>query len=337
MADEPFDVVRPSGRRLPGVVTRPHPREQDESTSGDAVLLLHGLFSHHDHNFAPALAARLASELRLTVLRFSFRYGADPTEPNYRFAFPGFADDVDDVHAAVATLAAAGLRVVAVVGHSKGANVALMVAPDLPAVRCVAALAPRYRMHAMLDALFAAELPQLEAADSFEWTPRGGGGAIVVTRSTCAAVRAIDMGAVADVLPTGMAVLVAHGTTDRVIPHVDADALRERRPSARVLKLRCGHTFKEAQPALLDAVVRFVGEHCCGGVAVAVPTPGGPAAKRGAVRAAGGLSTTLPAAAISAPPRGASRDAAAFAALCATVTEAAGAARYAALAVMMGQ
>lgn len=262
VGDVPFDTVRPSGRRLPGVLTRP---AGSGLASDEVVLLLHGLFSHHDHNFAPALAARLAADLRLSVYRFSFRFGADDSEPDYQLTFPGFVCDLDDVRAAVATLAAVGLRVVAVVGHSKGANVALMAASAcVPDARCVVALAPRFHMPGMLTALFAAELPLLDAADSFEWTPRGGGGAIVVTRRTCAEVRALDMGAVLDALPAATALLVAHGTADRVIPHADADAVRARRPSATVLKLKTGHTFADKRVALLDAVVAFVGAHCAG-------------------------------------------------------------------------
>ena len=259
VCDVPFDTVRPSGRHLPGVLTR------GGGLASQVVLLLHGLFSHHDHNFAPALGRKIASDLGLSVYRFSFRFGAADSEPDYHFTFPGFADDLDDVRAAVTTLATVGLRVVAVVGHSKGANVALMAAPAcVPDARCVIAIAPRFHMHGMLTALFAAELPLLDAADSFEWTPRGGGGAIVVTRRTCAEVRALDMGAVLDALPAAIAVLVVHGTADRIIPHEDADALHARRPSTSVLKLKTGHTFADNRRVLLEEVVAFVGAHCAG-------------------------------------------------------------------------
>ena len=267
--DEPLDVVRESGWRLSGVLTT----SATHAAPTGCVIMLHGLFSHHSHNFAPALADRIAVHCGVAVYRFNFRGPAcGANEPQW--TFPGFAGDLEDVEAARIMLENRGLLVVCLIGHSKGANVALMAAAAtrIPMLRCVVGLAPRFHMDGMLTALFASDLAKLDVEDSFTWAPRSGG-VVTVTRAVAESVRAMDMGAVAEALSASVPVLLVHGTVDSVIPHTDADAIAARsRAPCRVIKLRAGHTLMDARRALLDVVATFVEQHCS--VAAAEPVCG---------------------------------------------------------------
>jgi pimeloyl-ACP methyl ester carboxylesterase len=130
-----FVAARPSGRGLTGTIVVPASAESRLAAlaAGSApagrgapplptVILLHGLLSHADHNFAPALAETLASALGLASVRFDFRGAAsDAREPDFRYRFCGMDDDVDDTNVVADALEARGARIVAVIGHSRGA------------------------------------------------------------------------------------------------------------------------------------------------------------------------------------------------------------------------
>ena len=162
--ESPFGVARPSGRVLAGTLTAPPPACAGAPAPRPfAVVLLHGLLSHRDNNFFPALAARLAASLRVHVLRIDLRgppraaaaaaaaeataaaataapavaadaaaFGAAASpsahEPAHRFRICGFADDADDALCAARALRRErGLETIGVLGHSRGASSALVL------------------------------------------------------------------------------------------------------------------------------------------------------------------------------------------------------------------
>jgi pimeloyl-ACP methyl ester carboxylesterase len=236
----------------------------------NCVLLLHGLASHKDHNFAPALAAAISARAQLSVLRFNFRSVApSPLEPEHRFRICGSPDDVDDVRAALDALRARGLRAVALVGHSRGAIAALHSAAQVPALAGLplVLLAPRWEADAMLSGpFFAAQrgaLAALEAGslESFVWATRAGD--VVVTREDVAALRAAGTMArpLAD-LRADARVLIVHGTGDRIIAVESAEAFRRARPQSVRVQLvpEADHNFEAPQhaAALIDGVVDFL-------------------------------------------------------------------------------
>jgi pimeloyl-ACP methyl ester carboxylesterase len=260
--DENFPITRPSGRVLPGTLTR----APDPASASQVIILLHGMIADMNHNFAPALAAALATRARAHVLRFNFRGVApDAAEPAHRFRICGFDDDVDDVAAALAALAAAGLAPAALVGHSRGAGVALRAAASLPGAAGLplALLAPRFDTAAMLDGplLKRAALEALAAgAESVTWATRAG--AVLVTRDDVAYLRAAGtMAATVAALPAAARVLLVHGTDDKTIPVASAADFAAARPSIRVVIVQgARHNFDAAEhaAALIDAVVEHL-------------------------------------------------------------------------------
>jgi pimeloyl-ACP methyl ester carboxylesterase len=270
----PFDVVRPSSRRLPGVLLLP----SAPASSNGVVVMCHGLLSHRDHNFAPALAAELCRALRCAVYRFDFRVEASPLEPTHRYRFCGFDDDVDDIMAAVACLARVGLVSWCVLGHSRGANDVLMYAAQHPTVQGlgdesalvpaamphvrVVAVAPRFAMSGMLTRLFAPALvaPLLDPAgpDAVEWPTKRGLHAI--TRADADYVRDLDMASFVRRMPPGVPVLLVHGTEDEIIPATDAYEYQSARPGLQLRVIPdAKHAFggKPATRALIASVLEW--------------------------------------------------------------------------------
>jgi len=202
------------------------------------------------------------------VLRFDFRSVApDAAEPEHRFRVCGAPDDdVDDVRAALAALAARGFSARALVGHSRGAASALYAAAREPAAAraaaAVALIAPRFDIAGMLTGktFKKAALASLEAgAASFAWPTRHGD--VAVTREDVAALRAAGtMAATLARLPAGGRLFVAHGDDDKTVPVDSARAFAELRPDATLLIVPgAGHSFdKEPHAAaLIDALVAF--------------------------------------------------------------------------------
>jgi uncharacterized protein len=282
-----FATRRPTGRLLPGTLTLP------AAPSSDVVVLLHGLLSNKDHNFAPLLADTLARTLGCAVYRFDFRTRPSPEEPSFRYRFCGVDEDLEDTVAAVETLRAdRGLRTVAVVGHSRGANIALLyaaatsssVADDVEKQRCrvFVGIAPRFRMAGMLDKFAPEQLAQLEETGQFVWAAKGTGfsGDVVVTRDDIAYVQTgVDMAAAVRRIPEDARLLLLHGAADKTIPAEDSRlALAARveagggegsaaaRNTSLVVVSGANHTFQGSKltDKLLRAVTDFVGVHALG-------------------------------------------------------------------------
>jgi len=161
-------------------------------------------------------------------------------EPGYRFRFSGFADDVDDLVAAVEYLRSRACEPWLLVGHSRGANDVLLaagaagacahgatlfgdaaaghaaavddsVATAFSGIRAVVAIAPRFRMPGMWTRLFPDELRAAVERDGVaSWTtPRG---VMDVTREDVEIVtRRMDMATVMTRIPPHTPLLLVHG------------------------------------------------------------------------------------------------------------------------------
>ena len=229
--------------------------------------MLHGLFTNLHHNFAAELAEKLAQTTGLCVYRFDFRQHTDPG-----YIFPGFPEDVADVQRVVDALSERGLRTAGIIGHSKGANVALMYAAqaaELGVLLPTVALAPRFYMAGMPTFIFSPEdlskLREGSPEESLAWTPHAGG-EIRVTQRMLDDILAIDMGAVVSRIPPSVPILLAHGRKDKTIPVVDADAFVAARPSIEKHIFKTGHVFSDDRGKMISLVIEWVTRHCCRGL-----------------------------------------------------------------------
>ena len=253
--EEAFDIPRPSGRILPGTLT-PAP--------GPLVLLLHGMVCGRNHNFAPALAAALAAA-GFACLRFDFRpIPPSPLEPAHRFRINGAEDDVDDlVHVAAACAARLGRPVSALVGHSRGANAALLFAGGAcgAALPAVVSIAARFDMTGMLRGriLTPPALAALEAGGPpVAWATRGG--EALITCEDVAAIKAWgDMAGACGAIPCSTGLFFLHGSKDVNIPLEDARSFHAARPDSELLVVEgAAHNFAKFEGVLIESVVAYL-------------------------------------------------------------------------------
>ncbi len=231
-----------------------------------------GLMSHKDHTFSPALATRLTCALGVSTYRFNFRGAAlSDAEPDYRPRICGFDAEADDARCAARMLAARGLRVCAVVGHSRGATTALVLfgsggGPELDGAALVA-VAPRFRVPGVLDKFTPEQLAEAEAAGSFEWRLKPDAPCVVVTREDIRELREFDMAACVGRIPRGVPMLIVHGSADTTIPVEDSSlCVAAREASGGVAQLsivsQANHNFQKSKHTekLICLIVEFVGE-----------------------------------------------------------------------------
>lgn len=267
---ENFDVCRPSGRRVPGVLTR------HNGPAVGTMVMLHGLLSEKNHNFAPALAYMVACKLRLNVYRFDFRNGSDAAEPDYRYRFNGFAEDVDDCRCVSAALEAHGLGPIRFVfGHSRGANVAIMLCAQWPTVSSLPrpipiAVSPRFHMAGMLGKFDAEAISRVTAEDQpidakFVWETKLG--PIQITKGDIQEVRSMSMSPYLHSLPPGHPLLLVHGTADVTIPYQDSLDMLATRGAEQGTEFHgvegANHTYQRSKHSefLLRLVCNFLSRH----------------------------------------------------------------------------
>ena len=122
-----LNVTRPSGFQLKGTLSY----REDQTPVGPVLIFLHGTMSSADHNFVPDLASKLSKEMGIRTYRFDFRFSQNEFEPQHRYKFSGYADDVDDLNAVIRSLSLDGFLVWGLIGHSRGSNDALIYARDI--------------------------------------------------------------------------------------------------------------------------------------------------------------------------------------------------------------
>lgn len=258
------EVCRPGGVRLPCIITHP---AGAPAQNLPVVVLVHGLLSHMDHNFAPALCEHL-TKAGLSSMRFTLRSSIASSDCRQRFC--SFQEDTDDLLVAVEHVRAAGHRVVAIFGHSRGANVVLMAGslPPLAGLPLVA-VAPRFTMPEMLTKLFTPEqLATVEGGGSFVWVTKVGN--MTVTPEDAAYTRGLDMAAeIGKLAATRNRVLLVHGTADDRIPARDAQLFADAAAAAQVpLQLQlvdgANHTFssKPHTRVLLYETGKWIADAC---------------------------------------------------------------------------
>jgi hypothetical protein len=84
--------------------------------------------SNRDHNFVPDLCKKLVKEHGLRSYRFDLRFDKDEFEPEHRYKFSGYSDDIDDLECVIRTLRMEGYTPFCLFGHSRGANDVLLYA-----------------------------------------------------------------------------------------------------------------------------------------------------------------------------------------------------------------
>ena len=210
----------------------------------DVVVIVHGVTSQRDRPWARDLAAALTAS-EIAVVQFSFS-GNGASEGRFEDATP--TKEVEDLGSVLDAFA--GWRV-ACIGHSMGGAVGLLRAGRDPRIAVLVSLAGMVHVHHFMQRHFG----HLGPGDAMLGKP-----ACPWNRNLEEDARRI--GSLTDVA-RGIRIpwLLVHGTADELVPlqdSVDARAAAGGRPELMTIE-GADHRFTGAHPALLQAVVPWIG------------------------------------------------------------------------------
>jgi pimeloyl-ACP methyl ester carboxylesterase len=232
------EIRNARGERLDHTFVSARPGRQD------VAVILHGVTGQRDRPWARDLAAALTAR-EIAVVQFSFS-GNGASEGRFEDATP--TKEVEDLGSILDALA--GSRV-ACVGHSMGGAVGLLRAGGDPRIAVLVSLAGMVHVHHFMQRHFG----HLRPGDAMLGKP-----ACPWNRNLEEDARRI--GSLTDVA-RGIRIpwLLVHGTADELVPlqdSVDARAAAGGRPELTAIE-GADHRFTGAHPALLQAVVPWIG------------------------------------------------------------------------------
>ena len=242
---------------------------EEGSTGGgekvEAVVLVHGLLHHKDGGFLPELAAEMAGRFGV-VVRITCR-GNKGSGGSWKLS--GYMDDVEDmVGAGEVVERALGVDVVALVGHSRGANAVVLAgqflqrdgdgdgdgdgAQKLDKLRSVVAISPRRVMSVFTGKYFTTEERAVIASQgSMPWKAGR-----VVTQEDLAVFDSMDMeGAYTACIGAGLDVTVIHGDEDEIIPFSDSAELPALCPGVTFVPItHANHSYTTPDTGYADLI-----------------------------------------------------------------------------------
>ncbi|KAI9345137.1 protein-tyrosine phosphatase-like protein [Zopfochytrium polystomum] len=186
---------------------------------GSAIsILCHGVFAHKNFSFFPLLAQSWPHP----TIRFDFHGAGDsPGVP----CVSDYWSEVDDLAFVCEYLRQHDWKVHTVVGHSKGASIALLYAMAYPHVpRFIVAVSPRFNVVQGFSAIFADQMDIISkwGVSYAQIKKRGVNTAALVRNSRDDWQNLdVDMKKTCHISPT-LPVLICHGTADERIPVTDA-------------------------------------------------------------------------------------------------------------------
>ena len=226
--------------------------DSNQPASRDIAILCHGMFCSRK----TTLVTHLSEAVKINTFRFDFSGNGDSRG---EFTLAGFEREAAELKDAVVYCQSQGYRVVAIIGHSKAAQVVLVYSALYGDVPIVVSLAPRFDMTGENSIL----IPYLDEIDQK-------GFAMVthhkkeyrVTREMVAERRAVNMESYAQRVQNW--VLLLHCEDDEVIPVANA-YLFQVHLGERLMKLQLlpagSHFFTgEAEQQVVEAINEFLSQ-----------------------------------------------------------------------------
>jgi alpha/beta superfamily hydrolase len=220
-----------------------------DENSRDLIILCHGMFYTKDSVFLPYLDEKLP----YNTLSFDFSGNG---ESEGVFSLGEYHKEVDDIHAVVDHAVRLGYRVIALIGHSKGANDVLLYSAKYGNVPLIIPIAGRMRMSGNPKFL-EKYLDQIENEGKAIGTFHGK--EFVLTKEGLEDRRRLDMEEC--LRNVRNYVCVIHGTADTIIPVEDAQIIKEQLGEhAMDLKLipDSDHYFYDFENELLRSIQSFL-------------------------------------------------------------------------------
>ncbi|KAE8666879.1 Detected protein of confused Function [Hibiscus syriacus] len=225
-----------------------------ETESKEIVVLCHGFRSCKDYRIMVNLAAALEKE-GISVFRFDFSGNG---ESEGSFEYGSYYREVDDLHAVVRHFSSGNRVVSAILGHSKGGDVALLYASKYRDIRIVVNVAGRCDMKRGLAERFGEDFMEKIKKDGYIDVKQGGF-EFRVTEEVLMDHITMDMREPCRNIDQECRVLTVHGSADDMVPVEDASEFGEIIPNHQFQIIDGGdHGFTSHQTELSQVVVKFI-------------------------------------------------------------------------------
>ncbi|KAK8509085.1 hypothetical protein V6N11_049439 [Hibiscus sabdariffa] len=223
-----------------------------ESVSKEIVVLCHGFKSSKGDIVLVNIAAALEKE-GISVFRLDF-VGHGESEGSLLFA--DFDREVDDIRAVVQHFSGENRVVSAILGHSKGASLALLYASKYHDIRVIVNVSGRCHLKRDLTEDFVEKIKKDGHIDIMN---KKGNVDVRVTEQDLMNILTADMREACRKISKECRVLTVHGSADKINPVVDALAFAEviRNHQLHIIE-GADHRYTSHQTELTAAVVKFI-------------------------------------------------------------------------------
>jgi len=255
-------TINSQGQRIVGILAE---RKYTNVTTGNAenekkrlIIICHGLFGHKNYLFQPLLVSRLV----YSSFRFDFRGNG---ESDGTMTYGGIDNEIEDLALVINYFTNLGWIIVGIIGHSRGANVALLYASSqlrLPSLRFVVNISGRYQMKESFQKRQAKRLPDLYEKGYIDWEIKRKGGKQIyrIFRDDAEKYMSLDMSVVRRI-PGHVSVLTCHGSADKTVPFEDSTNYSELIISHTLRIIRdADHNFSQQPQVLVNIITRWVEE-----------------------------------------------------------------------------
>eukprot|EP01111_Echinosteliopsis_oligospora_P019998 TRINITY_DN9960_c0_g1_i1.p1 TRINITY_DN9960_c0_g1~~TRINITY_DN9960_c0_g1_i1.p1 ORF type:complete len:231 (-),score=44.37 TRINITY_DN9960_c0_g1_i1:75-767(-) len=213
-------VINKHGEVLQGIFSR------SVKETNNLVLLCHGTGQHKDNFFLPKLADSLAS-IGFNSFRFDF---AGNGESQGQFSISNYMREVEDLRSVYEHFTALGNNVIAAVGHSKGAGVALLYAGKYDDIPYTISVSGRYDLVTGMK-----KLKEIVKKKGYALWPAyhndGKQHLMHVTQSHIDEMELIDMNTIFNSKKSKICVI--HGTADEIVPFEDSNVIYQKLSEVR--------------------------------------------------------------------------------------------------------
>ncbi|KAK7265380.1 hypothetical protein RJT34_32999 [Clitoria ternatea] len=229
-----------------------------ESGTEEIVILCHGLRASKENFIMTNLAAALENA-GISSFRFDFTGNG---ESEGSFGFGCYWREVDDLHAVVQHFHDANRKIIAIVGHSKGANVSLLYASKYHDVKTIVNLSASHDLKVGLEFRLGKDFTERIKKEGFiEVKTESGSVDYRVTEETLKDRITIDMHEECLQIDKECRVLTVHGNADTIIPAKAAHEFAKILPNHKLRIIEgADHVFTDHQTELSTAVVNFIKE-----------------------------------------------------------------------------
>ncbi|KAL2338728.1 hypothetical protein Fmac_013174 [Flemingia macrophylla] len=247
------NVIIPNkhGKKLVGIL--------HESGTKEIVILCHGLRASKDNFIMTNLAAAL-DNAGISSFRFDFTGNG---ESEGSFEFGSYWREVDDVHSVAQHFHEANRTVIAIVGHSKGANVALLYASKYHDIKTIVNLSGSHDLKLGLEFRLGKDfLERLRKEGFIELKADTPGGIDYrITEDSLKDRLNIIMLEECLHIDKECRIFTVHGGADSIIPVVAAQEFAKVLPNHKLHIVEgADHVYTDHQAELASVVVNFIKE-----------------------------------------------------------------------------